>query len=176
MPHDATHTDADPTDSELTDPTSGSAATASRTPIEVVEAFLHALETFDVEASVALLDPDVVYQNVPFPPARGRDAVAKQLLGFKRFAKAFEVRMHNISADGPVVLTERTDVITIGRVPGAFWVCGTFEVHDGRITLWRDRFDQIDFFTSFVRGGLWALLGRKPPARPNRADPHARGV
>ena len=33
-----------------------------------------------------------------------------------------------------------------------FWVCGTFEVHGGRITLWRDYFDTLDFLKGTVRG------------------------
>ena len=64
--------------------------------------------------------------------------------------------MHHIAADGPVVLTERTDVLGVGPVRAAFWVCGTFEVHDGRITVWRDRFDFADLTWSFVRGARGA--------------------
>jgi len=128
--------------------------------IEVVQEFLGALERLDIDAVVAMLDPEVEYQNVPFPPARGRDEVERQLRSFERFGSGFEVRWHNVAADGPIVLTERTDVITIGRVSGAFWVCGTFEVRDGRILLWRDRFDFVDFTWSFVRGGIRALLDR----------------
>ena len=30
--------------------------------------------------------------------------------------------------------------------------CGVFEVRDGRITLWRDYFDGIDFLKGIVRG------------------------
>jgi limonene-1,2-epoxide hydrolase len=130
------------------------------TEVEVVQGFLSALERFDLDAALGLLADDVVYQNVPFPPARGKDAVAKQLQGFERFCSGFEVRHHNIAANGPIVLTERTDVITVGSVPGAFWVCGTFEVHDGRITLWRDRFDFVDVTASFIRGGIRTLLDR----------------
>jgi limonene-1,2-epoxide hydrolase len=130
------------------------------TEIAVVEDFLAALERIDIDAAVALLAPEVVYQNVPFPPARGRDQVAQQLRMLERFGSGFEVRWHNVASAGPVVLTERTDVISIGRVSGAFWVCGTFEVHDGLITLWRDRFDFVDFTWSFVRGGIHALVGR----------------
>jgi limonene-1,2-epoxide hydrolase len=151
------------------------------TEIEVVREFLGALERLDVDGAVALLAPDVVYQNVPFPPARGRHEVERQLRLFERYGNGFEVRWHNVAADGPVVLTERTDVITIGRVPGAFWVCGTFEVHDGLIVLWRDRFDFVDVTLSFVRGGLRALLDRRsPPAgsarRGGRAARRARGA
>ena len=43
----------------------------TRTEIDVVERFLDALERLDVDAAIGLLDPDIEYQNVPFPPARG---------------------------------------------------------------------------------------------------------
>lgn len=135
-------------------------STSARTPIEVVRSFLAALERFDLDAVLALLDEHVVYQNVPFPPARGRAAVERQLRFFARASRSFEVVHHNIAANGPIVLTERTDIIGLGPVRGAFWVCGTFEVRDGRIVLWRDRFDPIDFGWSFVRGAGRALLGR----------------
>jgi limonene-1,2-epoxide hydrolase len=134
--------------------------TARTTEIDVVEDFLAALERLDVDAAVAMLDPDVVYQNVPLPPARGVRAVERQLQVLARYGRGFEVRWHNVAANGPVVLTERTDVLTIGPVSGAFWVCGTFEVRDGRIVLWRDRFDFVDLTWSFVRGGVEALLRR----------------
>jgi len=136
-------------------------ATQMRTQIEVVQAFLGALERLDIDAAVAMLAEDVVYQNVPFPPARGRRAVEKQLRWLGRYGSGFEVEYENLAADGPTVLTERTDVLVFGRLRAAFWVCGTFEVRDGRITLWRDRFDFVDFLLAFVRGGLKALLGRR---------------
>ena len=133
---------------------------ATRTEIEVVESFLEALERFDATAAIELLDPSVEYQNVPFPPARGKPAVEEQLRGLVKYLSGFEVRMHHIASNGPVVLTERTDVLGVGKVRAAFWVCGTFEVHDGRITVWRDRFDYADLTWSFVRGAARALLRR----------------
>ncbi len=132
-----------------------------RSEIQVVEQFLGALEKLDIDAAVALLDPGVVYQNVPLPPARGLPAVEKQLRGMARYGSGFEVVHHNIASNGPVVLTERTDVLSVGPIDAAFWVCGTFEVHDGKITLWRDRFDMVDFALSWLRGAAKALLGGK---------------
>jgi limonene-1,2-epoxide hydrolase len=149
---------APPTPPSLHEAPAADAAGASTDPIAVVRAFLDALERLDVDAALACCHPDVVYQNVPLPPARGRDAVAEQLGVMTRYAKGFRVDWINVAANGPVVLTERTDIITIGPVAGGFWVCGTFEVHDGRITLWRDRFDWIDFGFSWVRGGAKAVL------------------
>ena len=39
------------------------------------------------------------------------------------------------------MLTERTDAVLVGPVRIPFQVCGTFEVRDERIVLWRDTFD-----------------------------------
>lgn len=133
---------------------------AETTEINVVREFLGALEATDTERAVALLDPAVVYQNVPFPAARGIGAVERQLQGLGRMFSGFEVVHHNIASNGPIVLTERTDILKIGPVRGAFWVCGTFEVRDGRIVLWRDRFDPLDFLLSFARGAVLAAIGR----------------
>ena len=80
----------------------------------------------------------------------------------------FEVYLHSISAEGPVVLTERTDVIVVGPFRAQFWVWGRFDVHDGRITLWRDSFDFVDMTRATVRG----LVGMALPAvRPTAPDP-----
>lgn len=130
------------------------------TEVGVVEEFLTALEHLDIDRAVELLDPDVVYQNVPFPPAKGRPAVEKQLRGLGRYASGFEAHNHNIAANGSTVLTERTDVIHRGRMRAAFWVAGTFEVRDGRITLWRDRFDFADVTWGLLRGAVEAITRR----------------
>ena len=127
-------------------------------PESVVRAFLGDLERLDAPAAVERLADDAVYQNVPFPAARGRQAIAKQLDGLARYGTGFEVRYHNVAVNGTTVLTERNDVIVIGPVRADFWVCGTFEVVDGKITLWRDRFDFVDFTAAFVKGAVKALL------------------
>ena len=128
-------------------------ATRPTEPMAVVEAFLGALESLDIDEAATYLADDAVWHNVPFPPAEGKPTVIKQLKGMARFdTSEFEVQMHNIAANGPVVLTERTDMLRAGPVQGAFWVCGTFEVHDGLITLWRDRFDLTDVTAKTVAG------------------------
>ena len=127
-------------------------------PVGVVRAFLAALEALDVDAALALASPDIVYQNVPLPPARGIDQFGQQLRFLERWCTGFEAQLHSIAADGGTVLTERTDVLERGSLRAAFWVCGTFDVEDGRITLWRDRFDWVDFTLAWVRGGAKAAL------------------
>lgn len=125
----------------------------------VVEAFLAALEDLDISGALALCADDVVYQNVPLPPARGKSAVAKQLAGMAKVGTGFEVEMRNIAANGPVVLTERVDVLKRGSFAMEFWVCGTFEVRDGKIVLWRDYFDWPTFLAAGVKGAGRAAVG-----------------
>lgn len=130
--------------------------------VEVVRAFLDALERLDVDRVVELTDPSIVYQNVPLPPARGLAEFERQMRWLEAHATGFEARLHSIAADGALVLTERTDAIERGRLRVEFWVCGTFEVVDGRVALWRDRFDYADLTVALVRGAARAVF---PPAR-----------
>jgi hypothetical protein len=64
------------------------------------------------------------------------------------------MHVHAISADGPTVLTERTDVLQWGRLRVQFWICGRFDVHDGQIVLWREYYDPLTILTATMRGLL----------------------
>ena len=127
-----------------------------------VEVFLAALQNQDTDGAGAVLDENLVYENVGFPTIRGR-ARAMKLFGSMDGRAGFEVKIHRIAVNGSSVLTERTDVLVIGPVRLQFWVCGVFEVRDGRITLWRDYFDMWDVTKALVRGIIGAVVpGLKP--------------
>ena len=113
-------------------------------PIGVVESFLGALQDKKFDRAVSLLADDVVYQNVPFPADRGKSAVVRTLKLFERLVTKFEVQMRNIAAQGGTVLTERVDVLSGPLLYLDIKVCGTFEVRDGKIVLWRDYFDLVE--------------------------------
>lgn len=131
--------------------------------IATVEAFLNSLRAPDLDAAAELLDDNLVYQNVGFPTVHGRRRTMKIFRAMERPGLGFDVAIHRSAADGASVLNERTDVLIFGPVRLQFWVCGVFEVHDGRITLWRDYFDQFDFAKAIVRGVLGAVI---PALRP----------
>ena len=154
--------DPAPADAALTDPQA------------VAEAFLEALAASDLERAMGYMTDDVVYTNVGLPTIRGRNRVAKALRSLDRPSTGFEVYLHAISADGPVVLTERTDVLVLGPFRVQFWVWGRFEVHDGRITLWRDSFDFLDVTKGFVRGLLAILIPKLRPEPPGPNDAPGR--
>ncbi|HYB37092.1 MAG TPA: limonene-1,2-epoxide hydrolase [Mycobacterium sp.] len=124
--------------------------------IRTVEDFLNALQDEDFETAGAALDDDLVYQNVGLPTIYGRSRTMKL---FRRMQGrvGFEVKIHRIAAEGAAVLTERTDALLVGPLRLQFWVCGVFEVHNGRISLWRDYFDFYDMLKATARG-LAALV------------------
>ena len=127
-----------------------------------VEVLLSSLQSADTDGAGAVLDENLVYENVGLPTIRGR-ARALKLFRSMEGRAAFEVKTHRIAVNGSSVLTERTDAIIIGPVRLQFWVCGVFEVHDGRISLWRDYFDTVDFLKAIARGLLGAVV---PALRP----------
>jgi limonene-1,2-epoxide hydrolase len=122
-----------------------------------VEVFLNALQDADYETAEASLDDDLVYENVGLPTIHGRRR-AMQLFRRMDGRAAFEVKIHRIAADGAAVLTERSDALIFGPLRLQFWVCGVFEVHDGRITLWRDYFDFFDMLKATARGVAGLLV------------------
>jgi limonene-1,2-epoxide hydrolase len=113
--------------------------------IAIVEDFLSALARNDADAALAFMSDDIVYQNVPLPPDRGKAKVARTLRVFQRVMKEFSFEMLHVAETNGVVLTERIDVIRGPLLDLRFWVCGTFEIKDTKITLWRDRFDVASF-------------------------------
>jgi limonene-1,2-epoxide hydrolase len=119
--------------------------------VRAVETFLYGLQDEDYDTADRLMADDIEWQNVWFPSIRGRQLI----IGLMRRGEGrmgFEVKIHRIAAEGNAVLTERTDAVVFGPLRIQFWVCGTFEVHAGRITLWRDYFDTLDFVKGTVRG------------------------
>ena len=142
-----------------------------QSPIEVVEAFIAAGCAKDVERCSAMLHEDAVAQLVPFRPARGRKNVEKLLESFFRFPGSFHIQVHNIAERNGIVLTERTDSVRGSWLPLEFWVCGTFEVRDGKIVLWRDYFDPVAFAFKVIAAPFQGLFDTaqkrlvKPAAR-----------
>lgn len=130
--------------------------------IRTVEGFLYALQDEDFDTADAALADDLLYENVGYSKIRGGRKVVKLFRKMEGRA-GFEVKFHRVAADGKAVLTERTDALIFGPVRLQFWVCGIFELRDGRITLWRDYFDTLDFLKAIARGLAGAII---PSLRP----------
>lgn len=126
-----------------------------------VRACFAAMEDHATAQALALIDDRVVWRNTSLPTVRGR--LAKRIIaGLDRDWVGFRADFHHVAADGPVVLTERTDYLRFGPLEVDFWVCGTFEVSDGRITLWHDHFSWGSVLLGTVKGVLRAVFRRWP--------------
>lgn len=133
---------------------------ADLTPTRVVERFMELLRRGELDEAVELLAVDVRYENVGLPTVHGRERVRRLFRGMSGGGGGFDVRIHTISANGPSVLTERTDVLRFRQLHVQLWVCGRFDVYDGQIVLWRDYFDYVNFGVAMLRG----MLGVRLPA------------
>jgi limonene-1,2-epoxide hydrolase len=121
-------------------------------PEQTVREFIRLLALPDTQAAIELLDPEVVWRNTWLPTIQGR-RVGAMLLDAEKRGLTVDITIHHAAADGNVVLTDRTDVLIKGKWQASFWVRGTFEVRDGKITVWDDAFSWGDF----VRGCLVGL-------------------
>jgi len=155
-------------------PTPASDGSVTTDPQATAEAFLDALAQSDLSTAMGYLADDVEYVNVGLPAIHGRSRVTKALSGLERPQVGFEVYLHAISADGPTVLTERTDVITVGALRIQFWVWGRFDVDGGSITLWRDSFDFLDMTKAMVRGLVGIVVPSLRPSPPEGQAPPGR--
>jgi len=117
-------------------------AMSSTDPASIVNAFIAAVERIDVDAAVALLHPEVAYENMPMQPIVGADNVSAALSSFLGNATEVDWPVSRQLVDGNTVANERVDRFKIGDGWLELPVAGFFEVDaDGLITLWRDYFD-----------------------------------
>ncbi|SIR77512.1 limonene-1,2-epoxide hydrolase family protein [Williamsia sterculiae] len=138
----------------------------------VVSHFLTSMAVGDVTAAVALVDDHIDYTNVSLPTLHGKKSTAAVLGLLAKPWAGFGVVVHNIVGEGDVVLTERTDELKVGPLVAQFWVCGRFEVREGRITVWRDYFDWFDVTKGLVRGLVAIVV---PPLRRRLPAPEITG-
>ena len=110
-------------------------------PTEIVQAFLTAFEAMDFDTALALLADDVEYTNIPMGTVRGHAGVREVLEPF--FAPIHENQFVVLrsAAAGPVVFLERLDRHRLDHGWRELAVNSVFEVHDGKVTVWRDYFD-----------------------------------
>ena len=120
------------------------------TPGEIVTSFIHAVEAKDLDAALGLVDGRIEYDNVPMGKVFGPDGVRTLLDPFLAGCTAVEWVVHHqvehVEGDGAgTVMNERTDRFQMGDRWVELPVAGLFTVREGRITLWRDYFDDATF-------------------------------
>ncbi|MGB3049524.1 MAG: limonene-1,2-epoxide hydrolase family protein [Polyangiales bacterium] len=116
-------------------------ALSERSPQQVVEAFLSALERLDLDGAAALVSDDIRWINVPWKTSTNKKRFEKVLRAMFKDASRFEVQCFDIHERGDgVVYTDRVDIFEGGGLTMHLPVQGEFRVKDGLVTEWVDRF------------------------------------
>lgn len=125
-----------------------SGAGIASTPDEkIVLEFMDALTSNDAAKLIEYFADDTMYQNMPLPPAYGREAVEQTLAGLFTVMSIDAVETFHIGSSNGLVYTERVDVLRAlptGK-SHSLPILGVFELSEGKITGWRDYFDLREF-------------------------------
>ena len=108
---------------------------------QVVNAFIAAFDRKDLDAALALVTDDCYYDNVPLGDMRGRDKMREFLAPIMGGSEPVQFEIVRQAASGNIVMNERIDRFVMNGKSVALPVSGVFEVTDGRISFWRDYFD-----------------------------------
>jgi limonene-1,2-epoxide hydrolase len=114
---------------------------ATTEELETVEAFLAAFAVMDFDRALKFLADDVEYTNIPLLTVRGHAGVREVLGPFFEPIHENEFVILRKAATGAVVFLERLDRHLLDHGWRELPVNSVFEVHDGKITVWRDYFD-----------------------------------
>ncbi len=110
-------------------------------PEEVVNAFIDAVGRKDQDGAMGLVADDCYYDNVPIGDMTGKDKMLEFLGPMFSSKGPLKFEVHRQAAAGNVVFNERTDSFVMKGKEVSLPVTGVFEVTDGKISFWRDYFD-----------------------------------
>jgi limonene-1,2-epoxide hydrolase len=126
-------------------------------PVDVVASFFRSIEQLDLDHALTHLTDDVEYDNVPFGPVVGREAVRATLgpflAGFEEVSWVVTHQLASGNLDHGVVMNERIDRFRKGEQWLELRVAGLFVVQHGQISLWRDYFDKEQMFSAMAALG-----------------------
>lgn len=110
-------------------------------PLEVVEAFLEAFVAMDFDAALLHVSDQCEYTNIPIGSVYGPAGIRSVLEPFFTPIHENEFQILRKAVTDNVVFMERLDRHRLDYGWRELPVNSVFEVHDGRITVWRDYFD-----------------------------------
>ena len=111
---------------------------------QIVRDFCAAWSGADIETIMDAFTDDAVYHNIPMQPCNGKEeirAFISAMFGGMCKSVDFEIKAQVVS--GNTVMNERNDVLHLEDRKVDLPVMGVFELtDDGKISAWRDYFDQ----------------------------------
>lgn len=111
----------------------------------IVRDFIAAWSTLDADRIVSFFAEDGVYHNMPIQPVAGRAALKPFIAAFLNGWSKTDWEIVTLVSSGDTVIAERVDRTRVGDKPVDLPCCGVFEMHDGKIKVWRDYFDMTTY-------------------------------
>ena len=108
---------------------------------QIVNNFIADVDRKDMAAAMSWVAEDCYYDNVPLGDMRGRDKMQEFLTPFFKSEGPVKFEIVRQAASGNIVMNERIDRFVMKGRQIAIPVSGVFEVNNGKITFWRDYFD-----------------------------------
>jgi limonene-1,2-epoxide hydrolase len=116
------------------------------TPDSFVRQFLTALVARDLDAAASMVTEDFEYDNVPMGKTFGPEGMKNTLTGFFGMCTGIDWQILRQVSSGDMtngtVLNERDDRVEIHGRWTTLPVAGVFQIHNGKLALWRDYFDR----------------------------------
>jgi len=118
---------------------------------KLVKSFIDSWTTKPIDEIVGHLDENVTFINIPEPkPIKGRADAKAFLEPFFRkdpliVPFTFTTKIDHIVANDGTVMLDRVDTFVIAGKTWSVPVATLFEVKNGKITVWKDYFDQAQF-------------------------------
>ena len=112
----------------------------------IVSEFCKAWARLNIDQIMDFFTDDAVYHNMPFEPARGKDAIRAAINTFLPMAKSLHFKVLKTASAGNVVFNERVDVFELANGKTiSLPVAGVFEIAGSKISAWRDYFDMATY-------------------------------
>lgn len=119
--------------------------------IHVVKALFTALADGDVATAQTLLTDDIAWLNTKLPTVRGKGA-RRILNAMPKLGVDFSAVDFDFTDNGDgTVRFDRKDTLRWGPLGSTFFVSGTFEVRDGKVARWDDKYRLREVLGGFVR-------------------------
>ena len=116
--------------------------TTTLSSLDIVRQFFKHMERGDYEPALALISEDCDYINPPpLGAVRGPAGIRGVLEPFFAPTLENELKVLREGSTGPVVFVERLDRHRLEKGWIELPVNAVLEVHDGKITVWREYFD-----------------------------------
>lgn len=112
---------------------------------QTIRDFVAAWSRLDADELCAYFTEDGVYHNMPLAPVAGRAQLRAFIAAFLKSWTATDWDILNLVSAGDVVMVERLDRTRVGDKAVNLPCCGVFEMHDGKIKVWRDYFDMTTY-------------------------------